>query len=165
MPKALLFLLNDEERRPQIGTGAIDFDHLQEVLLVLSVSVGIHLKPGPAAAQRGRRPLAWRDELVATVCAIYREETPKRVTAETIELLLGWLGADIDDVEKAMTRSRQRQERPRLKVTMHRPIKPGFQAPTNLNQYLAELQRAIEQPPTEAIAAIRSREAQSKKAR
>ncbi|MGE0450210.1 MAG: hypothetical protein AB7Q29_11580 [Vicinamibacterales bacterium] len=129
----LLFALNDT--RPVFGTEGIDFDALQETLLRVAASASIH--SAPADRPRHRPALAWRDELVAAVCAPYPEETTIATIAATVELLLGWLSADVQDVRSIVVDARRRRPEPHGTVTLTRPIRPGFQAATRADRQAA----------------------------
>lgn len=145
--RELFLLLSDPEDRPRVGTDPVDFEALREMLLRVTASA--HVEANPSEPRRfGRPPLTWRDELVATICAIYPEETPIQVVVETLELVLGWIGADVQDVHGVVKRARRRRGAPHVTVKMHRPIHPGFQAASDVDHEarLQAIRRAISAP-------------------
>jgi hypothetical protein len=146
----LLFLLNDEGRRPRLGTGCLDFDTLQSTLALLAASARAESKVD-GGRPRGRPSMAWRDELIATIAAIYPDVTPDKTVAATAEMLLEWLDAKVEDVVGAVQDARRRRPAPHTRVRCSRPITPGFQAATvdDLNARIAVIEARLGEPPEE----------------
>jgi len=117
--------LADEENRPLPGMGDFSWETLGELLSTLRESAEIHKRAhqppkasGPTG--RGRCPLTWREDLIATVRGVYPLRAGKHFE-DTVGLLLQYLGCEVEDLHGAIIDSLKRRREPPFRMATTKP--------------------------------------------
>lgn len=93
--------------RPLVGTQRIRWDRFDAELRDAVVAAEVESAAADERpARRGRRPEAWRDDLVSVVYSVYPAGAAKRSVGShfeaTIDLLLNYLGKPVSDVHSVV---------------------------------------------------------------
>jgi hypothetical protein len=112
------------ERHPLPGTAGIDWDQVERDLATISDAAQLERD----ARQRtggGRPAFEWRDDLIALTFSLYPAEAQLKSAGShfelTVELLLGFLGRDVEDVHGPINQALARRPDPPFRLEAKYP--------------------------------------------
>lgn len=107
-----------EDRREHIvlvGSAGIDWPALDKALEILAAAADER----PTRGGRGRPSVKWRDRLISVVRSVYPTGAPTGLNShfeQTVEMLLDFLGQDLQNVQRTIRSALRRQPNPPFTV-------------------------------------------------
>jgi hypothetical protein len=110
--------------RPLPGTAEISWKAFDDQLATVIEAAHIEIDAAHPTRKKGRPPEEWRDRLVSVAFSVYPAETATKAKnshfERTIELLLGFLSQDLQDVHSVVIDALERQPKPPFTLTPNR---------------------------------------------
>jgi len=97
------------EGRPMWKTAGLDWDLFGAALATIAESAQAEATMHRSAPGAGRPPDEWRDKLIAVICSVYPPGAALAQVEATVELVLGFLGRDVQDVHGLVAKSLRRR--------------------------------------------------------
>ena len=110
---------------PLWNTANLDWEKFDSALDQVIDSAQEHSRTEERPTRRGRPPEGWRDRLISVVHSIYPPGTAKKRVGshfeDTVEILLGLLGREVEDVHTVILDALRRRPDPPYTVKHKRP--------------------------------------------